>query len=340
MEKIRLGVIGTGMAWERLHWPAIQQLGDKYEVVALCNRTRKDAEVFARKIQLDLKNVYSDYRELLAREDIDAIDVLVPISDNFDIAKAVMQAGKNLITEKPLAGTMDGANRLLQLHKKHSVLVMVAENYRYNEENNIIKNIVDQGKIGQVIYFIQNNMVDFKNEMVKDTFAATEWRQYPHYEGGTFLDAGVHNIAAMRHIFGAVEQLYACGIAQEEHFSPYRSINVQILFKNGVIGQYSYCSHEEELHKPLVGLRIFGTNGQIYLEEKTGGIIYVAYPDGNTEEIPYTPGQGYYNELLNFYNAFQGNESISVAPEVAYGDVKMVFDILTSIETRQPVRVD
>ena len=48
MKKIRLGIIGTGMAWERLHYPAILELGDKYEIVALCNRTLKDAENFAK----------------------------------------------------------------------------------------------------------------------------------------------------------------------------------------------------------------------------------------------------------------------------------------------------
>ncbi|GAE87097.1 glucose-fructose oxidoreductase [Acetivibrio straminisolvens JCM 21531] len=49
MKKIRLAVIGTGLAWERLHYPAIKELGDKYEIVALCNRTREDAEEFAKK---------------------------------------------------------------------------------------------------------------------------------------------------------------------------------------------------------------------------------------------------------------------------------------------------
>jgi len=55
MKKIRLGVIGTGLAWERLHYPAIQELGDKYEIVSLANRTKKDAENFAKKSILMLR---------------------------------------------------------------------------------------------------------------------------------------------------------------------------------------------------------------------------------------------------------------------------------------------
>ncbi|WP_094549431.1 Gfo/Idh/MocA family protein [Petroclostridium xylanilyticum] len=340
MRRVRLAVIGTGMAWERLHWPAIQELGERYEIVALCNRTKADAENFARRINLDLKNVYDDYHEMLKREDIDAVDVMVPISQNYDAAAAVIKANKNLIAEKPLAATMEGAKQLLDLHRKHNVKIMVAENYRYNEEINKIRDIVNQGKIGEVVYFIQNNVVDFESEMKKDTFAAKEWRQHPDYKGGAFLDAALHDLAGMRHIFGAVDHVYAMGRPQKEDFNPYMSVNVQILFKNGVIGQYVYYPDGKEMQAPLVGMRIFGTKGEIYLEEKTCGFINVAYNDGNRELIQYTPGRGYFNELLNFYNAMIGIENISVTPEIEYGDVKMVFDILKSIETKQPVKVD
>ena len=340
MEKLKLGVIGIGMAWERLHWPAIQELSDRYEVAAVCNRTKQDAENFANSINLGTENVYQDYRELLERDDLDAVDVLVPIPDNFEIAEAVIKSGKNLIAEKPLAATLEGAQKLVELADKHPIQVMVAENYRYNEENNIIKDIISQGKIGDVIYFIQNNMVDFKEEMKGNTFAATEWRQYPEYKGGTFLDAGIHDIAALRHIFGAVDSVCALGQPQQEPFSPYKSINAQILFRSGVIGQYSYCSHNKELQKPMVGFRIFGTQGEIYLEEKTSGTIYVNYSDGNNEQITYKPGRGYYNELVNFYDGLVGNQQILVTPGKEYGDLKMVFDILSSIETKQPVKVD
>jgi len=64
MKKIRLGVIGTGLAWERLHYPAIKELGDRYEVTALANRTKSDAEAFAKQINLDLENVYFEFRTL------------------------------------------------------------------------------------------------------------------------------------------------------------------------------------------------------------------------------------------------------------------------------------
>ncbi|MFZ5986483.1 MAG: Gfo/Idh/MocA family protein [Bacillota bacterium] len=340
MNKVRLGIIGTGMAWEKLHYPAILELKDKYEVVALCNRTLKDAEAFAGKINLDMKNVYDDYNEMLKRQDIDAIDIIVPIESNYEVSEAVAKAGKNFICEKPLASNMEDAKKYLELSKKYNVKIMIAENYRYNEENNKIRDIINSGKIGDIVYFIKNNISCFPCEMTKDTFAATEWRQHPKFFGGAFLDAALHDIAGIRHIFGAVECVHAFGKPQQQDYNPYVSINSNILFKNGIIGQYTYFPSGIETQKPLVGFRIFGTKGEIYLEEKTCGVINVSYHDGNSEQIKFTPKRGYYNELLNFYNALNGTEQISVTPEIEFGDVKMVFDILESISSKEVVYVD
>ncbi|MDQ2087792.1 Gfo/Idh/MocA family oxidoreductase [Herbivorax sp. ANBcel31] len=340
MQKIRLGVIGTGMAWERLHYPAILELGDKYEIVSLCNRTLKDAQNFAQKINLDLDNVYDDYNEMLKRTDIDAVDILVPIEYNYEVSEKVARAGKDFICEKPMASNMDDAKKFLELSKKYNVKIMIAENFRYNEENNKIRDIVNSKKIGDVIYFIRNNVSCFPCEITKNTFAATEWRQHPKFKGGAFLDAALHDIAGIRHIFGAVESVHGLGKPQQQEYSPYHSINSNILFKNGIIGQYTYFPSGIESQKPPIGFRIYGTKGEIYLEDKECGIINVSYPDGTSEKINYTPKRGFYNELLNFYNALNGSEEISVTPEIEYGDVKMVFDILESISKKDVVYVD
>ncbi|NJD02707.1 MAG: Gfo/Idh/MocA family oxidoreductase [Ruminiclostridium sp.] len=340
MKKIRLGVIGTGLAWERLHYPAFKELSDKFEIAALANRTKKDAKEFAIKINLDMQNVYDDYKAMIKRTDLDAIDILVPIELNYEVSEEVAKAGKSFICEKPMAPDMGQAKKFLELARKHIVKIMIAENYRYNEENNKIKQLISEGRIGDIVYFIKNNINCFPCQMTKDTYAGTEWRQHPDFPGGAFLDAALHDIAAVRHIFGAVQCVQAFGKPQKEDFNPYLSVNANIQFKNGIIGQYTYFPSGTESQKPYVGFRIFGTKGEIYLEEKSSGIINVAYNDGKSEKVSYTPERGYYNELLNFYNALTGTEKISVTPEIEYGDVKNVFDILESIASRKVVYVD
>jgi len=231
---------------------------------------------------------------MLKRDDLDAVDVLVPIQLNYEVSEAVLKAGKNLICEKPLAPDMEQARKFLNLAERYNVKIMIAENYRYNEENSKIKEI----------------------------------------------DAALHDIAAMRHIFGHVVCVQALGKPQQQDFNPYVSVNANILFRGGAIGQYTYFPSGIETQKPLVGFRIFGTKGEIYLEEKTCGVINVTYHTGQAEQIKYTPERGYYNELLNFYNSLNGMEEIYVTPEVEFGDVKMVFDILKSVSKRQIMYVD
>lgn len=339
MEQIRLAVIGTGLAWERLHWPALEQLQKEYRIVAMCDQDENKVNEAAGSIGLGPHDRYTDYKEMLNRDDIDAVVVAVPIPLNFEVAQACARAGKHVILEKPLAPNMKEAKRARDLAKRFGVQVMVAENYRYNDENNILRDLVAERKVGDVVYFIRNDVACFPCHMSGDSFAGTEWRQHPEFEGGVILDAALHDIAAVRHIFGAVDRVSAFGVPQEEDFSPYRSIHVNMLFQSGVVGHFSYWPSGHEMQRPLIGTRIFGTEGMIYLEERTSGVINVTMTDGTHEMIPFEPNKGYYNEFLNFYKALRGEEALGVTPEIEYGDVRMVFEILDSIEHGGRVRI-
>ncbi len=323
----KLGVIGTGFAWDRLHYPAIKQLGDQYEIAAVCNKTIDKAQGFAQGIGLAPENVYSDYRELLARPDIDVVDVLVPISENYEVAKDVLLAGKDLIAEKPFASTPEAAQELIDLKNRQMRKVLVAENYRYDEGNTIIKDIITSGQIGEVFSFLYSKGANFEADMLGDTFAAKEWRQHPTFPGGIFLDGGIHDIALMRYLFGEVAQVSAQGRPQTESYCPYRCITALLRFDSGIIGTYCYDSKGTEPIKPPVGLRIYGTLGSIYLESSTCGTIQICYNDGRSEQRSFTPGRGYYNELLNFY---QGD--ILSTPEKELGDIELIHDILAAIQ--------
>jgi len=326
--KLKLAVIGTGMAWEQLHWPAIQQLADRYEVIAVCNKSIEKAQNFANLIQLPQDCVYSDYREMLKRTDIDVVDLLVPISENYEVARDVLMAGKNLIAEKPFAATLSGAKELIDLKNEHQCKVMVAENYRYEECYTFIKAIIEEKQIGEITHFILNTGAGFEKEMTENNFSAKEWRQHPDFEGGIFLDGGIHDIAMMRFLFGDVETVKAFARKHDKEYCPYHNINTLIKFRNGVIGNYTYCSSSADLQKPPVGLRIYGEDGDLYLESKKSGMIYINYKNGMIQNRPFAPGKGYYNEFLNYA---EGN--IVSTPEKEIGDMELVFTILENIDS-------
>lgn len=340
MEQVKTGIIGCGMAWERLHYPAFQELQDKYKVVACCDVDFDKARKATEMVGIGQEKAYQDYNEMINQEELDAVDIIVPIPENFPISEDVAERGINIICEKPLATSLEEAEEYSHLADKYGIQIMIAENYRYNEENNIIRDLIREQKIGDVVYFISNKITDFPGDMLGNKFAAKEWRQHPDYPGGRILDSAIHNLAGIRHIFGPIESLHAVGKPQDDDFNPYLSANINLKFKNGIVGQFSYFPSGKEMQRPLVGTRIFGTEGMIYLEESKAGVINVAYNDGTREEISYQPERGFYNELLNFYNSLTGQEAISVPPQMEYGDLKTVMAVLESIEENKVVEVD
>lgn len=340
MDKLRLGIIGVGLAFERLHYPALEKLHHKFDIVALCDPNQKQLQKWKNILNLNQTDLYTDHQEIIKRQDIDAFDILVPIQQNFQITKTVAAAGKPIICEKPLAPTKEQAKAAKELTEKFHIPTLIAENYRYSEEFNIIRDLVNTKTIGTVQYFIYHRALDFPQDMLGDSFAAKEWRQHPKFPGGVFLDTGVHDLAAMRHIFGGIKQVHAFAMPQEQEFSPYSVVQTNLSFHNGVIGQYTFFNSGKEMQRPLIGFRIFGTEGMIYLEETNCGFINVAYNNGETQLIPYEPNMGFYNELLNFYKASTGQEALAVPPEMEYGDANTIFAILDSVNTNQTVLVD
>ena len=340
MKKLRMGIIGMGMAFERLHYPAYQKLQDEFEIAAICDLKIEKAANWQQTLGLSPKDIYDDYRKMLNRNDIDAFDIMVPIELNFKVTEDIAKAGKPIICEKPLAPTKEQAEAARQLPTKFDIPILIAENYRYNEEINIIRDLVRNKDIGEVYHFIQNRVVDFPKDMLKNKFPATEWRQHPDFPGGAFLDTGVHDIGALRHIFGAIDSVHAFGKEQKENFSPYSVIQANMRFASGVIGQFTFFSAGKEMQRPLVGLRIFGTKGEIFLEERDCGTVNVAYNDGSGTQIPYKAQQGFYYELLNFHKAASGEEALSVTPELEFGDAITIFAILESARKQNIVQVD
>lgn len=293
MSKIKLGLIGTGLAWERLHYPAIKRLNDKFEIKAVCDIDLNKAKKTANELNIHEDAVYDDYQKMLDAADIEAVDLMVPIPMNYEAAKAVIRSKKALIAEKPFAATIEGAKELIDLADINGTKVLVAENIRYDEENVLIKSLITENKIGDVIYFIDNNVSEFPKEMLEDTFASTEWRQHPEFKGGIFLDSAIHHIARHRFLFGNVQNIYALGRTADVDFAPYSCVNALFTFNNNISGHYSFFTIGKETQAPLVGLRIFGTEGEIFLEEKCCGYVNISYKNGNHEAIPYKPSEGY-----------------------------------------------
>ena len=144
----RVAVVGTGaigadhLASFKLH-PAA-------EVVAIAEvspeRAREAAERFG------VPEVVSDYRVLLARDDIDVISIAVPNYLHASVALDALKAGKHVMLEKPMATSALDAAKLVSEAKKRGVLFMVGQNFRFNSETQTAKRVVERGDLGEIYH--------------------------------------------------------------------------------------------------------------------------------------------------------------------------------------------
>src|SRR5690606_36453505 len=94
---LRLGIIGTGLAVEKLHWPALKRMTDRYRVVAFCDIERSHAEHFASYSGASMDDYTPDHHDLLGRADVDVVLISLPISLNYPVTKDALEAGKHVI---------------------------------------------------------------------------------------------------------------------------------------------------------------------------------------------------------------------------------------------------
>lgn len=324
MKILKLGVIGCGLAYERLHLPALKKLKDYYEVASLCDIDLNRVEEMAKKTKIKTDHIYRDYQEMINKENLDLILVCVPIPEQERIYEELIHINIPFIAEKPFATTYDTAKRLRDLSKKNNTEILVAENYRFSEDTLLLKKIIDEKKIGDILYVLNVKADNFIVDKTKDTFASTKWRQYPTYPGGSYLDGGVHDIARLHYLFGSVNEMITFAKDESDEHVPYRLITSKILFDQGVTAEYTYYSNESALIDPPIGFRMFGTKGQAYLKDSDSGKIILTNYNEEKEVLTYKTKKGYYNELVHFYEVLVNNKQNECSPDVEIEDIKII----------------
>src|ERR1041385_8022752 len=153
---LRIGLIGYGFMG-RAHSNAYRKVSNFFELEyqpvlkAICARTEASAAAFAKK--WGYESVETDWRKLLAREDIDAVDICTPNDTHADIALAAAKAGKMILCEKPLS--MDGpeGETMVKAVEKAKVPNMVWYNYRRVPAVTLAKRLIEEGRLGKIFHY-------------------------------------------------------------------------------------------------------------------------------------------------------------------------------------------
>lgn len=142
---IRLGLIGYGLFGAH-HARAIAGTpGVELRAIAVVSEKSQEA---ARTAHPQSK-VYGDYRELLARDDIDAVDVVIPNRLHYEVGRAVLMSERHLLLEKPMALTLAQCDELVTLATKHDLVLAIGHELRVSSLWGGVKNLIEEGAIGQ-----------------------------------------------------------------------------------------------------------------------------------------------------------------------------------------------
>lgn len=338
MDQVRLGIIGTGLAVEKLHWPALRQMPDRFRVVAFANRGRDNAERFAAYSGTPLAAWTPDYRALLARDDVEAVLISLPIPLNEPVTRDALAAGKHVVCEKPAGKNGAEGRAFVDLASTHpDRVVMVAENWFYRDDLRLARALLDKGRIGR-LHFVAWRTVSQLVPTPGD-FSITPWRHEADYEGGPHLDAGVHYAAELRLLCGDIERL--SGEIQDANsiFGGPSDLVLNLRFVSGAAGSYAASWPEMAVPAEPNDLRLYGTDGVMVLGRND---IRIHRPDGAAESFRVEESDGgYYNEFLDFHRAVtEGTPLLVGTAAQSYRNMEIILGGLESARTGQPVRPD
>src|SRR2546430_4113418 len=156
MKKLNVGIMGYGFMG-RAHSNAYRKVNNffdlKYQPVlkTACARNADNAKAFAQK--WGYESVETDWRKLIAREDIDLIDICTPNNTHAEIAIAAAKAGKMILCEKPLALNAKEAEKMVAAVEKAKLPNMVWYNYRRCPAVVLAKQLIDEGKLGRIFHY-------------------------------------------------------------------------------------------------------------------------------------------------------------------------------------------
>jgi len=328
---MKIGIIGCGIITQEAHLPALLKLKDKIEVAALCNHSLPKAEKTADLLGNPALPLYTDWKKMIEEmKGLEAVLVSLPIPLNYPVSKACIEAGLNVMCEKPAGVDSTEAEKTLELGRPGGPLFMTAENYEYYPAYIKAGELVRRGLIGRV-HSLHWNVMQFMP--VENKYNQTRWRNHNAYPGGYVMDGGVHFVHALQMIAGPVVSAFGKTASLNPQLGTMDMGFALLTHSSGAVSSlnmgWQHGSMEEHL-------KVFGTEGSLILKEKE--IVHLT-PEGLKTLYPLAEEDSFHAEWLDFYNAVVKKENPLFSQERIVGDVRVIEAIIRSGQTGEVITI-
>lgn len=295
MPTARIGLIGSGFV-SSIHLESLRRV-PAAEVVAVASPTESNVRRFAE--EGGIPNWFTDYRKLLEMDEVDIVVLGLPNDLHCEATEAAADAGKHVIVEKPMACTLDECDRMIAACDSAGVKLMYAEELCFAPKYVRMKQLVDEGALGEVFLVKQSEKHDGPH-------SGWFW-DVDRSGGGVMLDMGCHGIEFARWILGkpTIRNVY-CDLKLNMHSDKTRGDDTSLLVIDFEGGATAYI---EEAWSKLGGMddraELHGTDGVAYADLLRGNSILTYSEAGYgyaVEKAGATKGWSFaiYEEIWNY----------------------------------------
>jgi predicted dehydrogenase len=350
MDTVRIGIVGAGRIFEQ-HAIACNTLGGRARLVALADIDEAQLQKAASKYFIPF--AAGDYRRLLGRNDIDIIAVCTPPVLHERIVVDALEAGKFVICEKPLAHTLESADRIIAVAKKHPGKLSTVYQFRYLPEVQRALWLRDHGRLGKLLFGRFHRFAKFEaparpaknGKPAKPAKKRSPWwGQWQTAGGGVVMTQLIHEIDIMQHIFGTATEVTASMDTLREAIESEDTCAATVKFESGAMVS---CQGTMTAQRSSHGFDVIGSSASVHspwsLEsldtnwrDESLHAVLETYPsplmaDKSAENSAHTP------YLADVVGAILERRPLPIGPEEARASLEICTAIYSSALTGRPV---
>ena len=331
-DTLNIALIGCG-GIAQSHWRGIETIAHRLKVTAVVDA---DHQAAANMAEQTGATAFTDLNEAIESRLFEAADIMLPHNLHEATTQACFEAGLHVVLEKPLAATLDSAQRILALATNYPKQVfMVAEQAQYWSDVIEARKLIDQGAIGKVL----NAKAVFYDPMpsieIKDP--PLPWRyNLAQAGGGLAIDGGAHWIRPLRMLLGEVDEVTA---NTGRHFNAMQGetwAQAILRFESGTSALFDAYNASGPTG-PVDWFRILGTDGELVLQGGPDAHLLLFDRDNpNGKQImPSNPGRNasFGRELADFCAAVLDGTPLAATAEYALGELRTALAMYRSVET-------
>ena len=249
MPGLKLALLGAGNVAESYvrQVRRLREDGMDVELAAICGRMAEGANRLASRFGIAAHG--ADYDALLSRADIDGVIVLTPMQLHHAHAKSALLAGKHVLVEKTLAGTVDEAEELLALAEARGLCLAAAPFTTLSPTFQAARRRIAAGEIGEI-----------RSARALYGWAGPDWAGWFHQQGaGPLRDLGIYGLTTLTGLLGPVRSVHA--LANGGNGTAPDNFQLSLEFANGCLGTVATGYTLQKFKTP--GIEIYGTRGTL-----------------------------------------------------------------------------